>query len=258
MEQKLKNALSIMALVAMLAVSYAAISTAWSYAKAVEPGSYKSFSVAGEGKITVIPDVATFTAKVITEGDKNLDKIQNENTKKVNEIIDYLKSLKIDKKDIKTTSFNVEPRYEYYNCRAGSICTPPAIVGYTVRQSIGGKIRDFSIVGEALSGVVKKGANSVSGLQFVLDDKESAINQAKSEAIARAKERAKVMAKAGGFRLGDLLSIDEINSSAPYALAYDRAAEDEGSFLQTKEEIITIEPGSQEIQETVSLRYEIK
>ena len=259
MEQKLKNALAIMALVAMAAVSYSAISYAWSYAKAVEPGSYKSFSVTGEGKVTAIPDVATFTATVISEGGKGLSEIQAENTKKVNKVIDYLKTLAIEKKDIETTGFNVEPRYEYYNCSHGGVCPPPTIVGYTVRQSVSVKIRDFAVVGEALANVGKNGANSVSALQFTLDDKEAAINEAKAEAIAKAKERARAMAKAGDFRLGDLLSIDEI-SNAPYAVAYGRG-EDQMMLESAKaapDAIPTIEPGSQDIVEIVTLRYEIK
>lgn len=248
-----------MALIAMLAISYSAISYAWSYAKAVEPGSYKSFSVTGEGKVTAIPDVATFTATVISEGGKDLDKVQTENTQKVNKVMDYLKSLEIEKKDIETTGFNVEPRYEYYNCNNGGACPPPTIVGYTVRQSVSVKIRDFAVVGEALANVVKNGANSVSALQFTLDDKEAAVNEAKAEAIAKAKERAKTMAKAGGFRLGDLLSIDEASVNAPYAVVYGRGGAEADMMAKAAPEAIpTIEPGSQEIIEVVTLRYEIK
>lgn len=258
MDQKLKNVLIVVSLVAMLAVSFSAISYAMSYAKSVEPSSFKSFSVTGEGKITAVPDVATFTATVITEGGKDLGSLQKENSTKANKIVVYLKSLKIENKDIKTTSFDVEPRYEYYSCVSGGVCPPPTIVGYTVRQSVNVKIRDFNIVGEALSNVVKNGANSVSALSFTLDKRDEVVNQAKAEAISKAKVRAKAMAKAGGFRLGDLLSIDETNSSMPVA-AYSRGAGSSDQMMKVSMELApTVEPGSQEIIETVSLRYEIK
>lgn len=248
----------IVAIVTMLLISFAAISYARSYAKSVQPSSFKSFTVTGEGKVTAIPDVATFTATVITEGGKDLSSLQKENSDKSNKVVSYLKSLKIEAKDIKTTGFDVEPRYEYYNCVSGGVCPPATIVGYTIRQSVSVKIRDFNIIGDALSNVVKNGANSVSALSFTLDKRDEAVNKAKAEAITKAKERAKAMAKAGDFRLGDLLSIDEVGYSVPMA-AYDRAGGVSNEMLKaTVESTPTIEPGSQEITETVSLRYEIK
>jgi len=216
----------------------------------------RTFAVTGEGKAVAVPDVARFTFSVISEGGKNLDQLQSDNSRKAGQAIAYLKDNGVDEEDIQTSGFNVEPRYEYSSCRDGGVCPPPAIVGYTVRQTVTVKARDFETVGVLLSGVVNKGANSVSNLEFTLDNPEAPVNEAKAEAIEKAKERAKVMAKAGGFRLGRLISIEESGNFATPSSVYGK-----GMDMAVREEAMvapTIEPGSQEITQSVTLRYEIK
>ena len=166
----------------------------------------------------------------------------------------------VKKEDIKTSSYNVEPMYQYYNCnsRDGGVCPPPQIVGYTVRQSVEVKLRDFALIGELLSGVVQNGANSVSQMRFTIDDIEEVRQEARIKAVAKAQEKAKNLAKAAGFTLGKILSIDEgFDGGRPYAYAesYD-AVKTLGAPSPTPSP--TIEPGSQDVTATVNILYEIR
>jgi len=115
-----------------------AVSTLWfvsSYSRAAEPASFRSFQVSGEGSITTIPDIAQFSFGVITQGGINLGITQEENTKEMNTILAFLENQEIEKKDISTKSYQVNPRYQYYSCnREDGPCPPPEIVGYTVQQ----------------------------------------------------------------------------------------------------------------------------
>lgn len=223
-----------------------------SYSKSIQPSSFRSFSVAGEGKVVAIPDIAQFTFSVITQGGTDIAGLQNENTEKTNQAIAFLKAQNIDAKDIKTISYNLEPRYQRYSCKVGELCPPSEIVGYTVTQTVSVKIRDFGKIGIVLSGVIESGANSVSQLSFTIDDQTSLENQARTEAINQAKEKAKLVAKAGGFRMGRLIAIEE--SYQPF-YGY-------GLGGGMKAELVApspaIEPGSQEITINVTLRYEIQ
>ena len=242
------------------------------YSRATEPASFRSFSVSADGKAVVIPDVAEFTFEVITEGGKNLTDSQTENTKKTNDVIAFVKSKGVEAKDIKTQNYSVEPRYQYFNCsvsapvyyRETSIvpptppaCPPAEIVGYTVRQIVSVKVRDFNAVGDILSGVVSNGANSVSQLSFTVDDQTVVENEARAQALEKAK--AKAMADAGDFRLGRLLNISE-GGYGPY---YDKrvmVAESYGMGGDAAPAVPspTIEAGSQEFQITMILTYEIR
>lgn len=262
MNEQFKNYLSIAVIAGILAFSYAAVSYVGTYAKSVEPSSFRSFSVSGEGKTVAVPDVAQFTFTVITQGGSDIAVLQRENTEKANQAIDFAKAKGVDKKDIKTQSYNLEPRYQYFSCPrpvAGSItptpCPPPEIVGYTVRQTVSVKIRDFDKIGDIISGVVENGANSVSQLNFTVDDPTELENQARAEAIAEAKEKAEAIAVAGGFRVGRLLNIVEGGGAIPFYQT--KALEAYGGGIAPAAPAPTIEPGSQEITVNVSLTYGI-
>ncbi|MEK7629892.1 MAG: SIMPL domain-containing protein [Patescibacteria group bacterium] len=257
MNDKIKNYLGGALIVVSLVSAFAAWSFADTYSKSIEPSSFRSFSVSGEGKVTAVPDVAEFSFGVLTEGGKDIAALTNENTTKVNKAIAFVKSEGVADKDIKTENYSLTPRYLTYSCNhpetSGSVSCPPAeIVGYSINQTVSVKVRDFSKIGEALSGVVLNGANTVSSLNFTIDDSNALQNQARAEAISKAKEKAEVIATSGGFSIGRLLSIDEGYSPVPYYSAKETFG------LGGAAPAPVIQPGSQEIQVTVNLRYEIK
>lgn len=261
METKYKNYFGIAGVVALFVFAYAAVSYVNSYSKSIEPSSFRSFSVSGEGKAIAVPDVAEFTFSVITEGGTNLAALQKENTEKTNKAIAFLKANDIDKKDIKTANYGINPRYQNSDCGpvfyGGNLpkqCPPPEIVGYSINQTVSVKIRNFDKIGAVLSGIVQNGANSVSGLSFTVDDRAKLQDQARAEAITKAKARAELIAKAGGFGVGRLLGIEE-GGIAP--IFYERGLSVDGKGGATLPAPV-IEPGSQEITVNVVLRYEIR
>jgi len=241
-----------------------AVSALWyvrAYSNSLGPASYRTFAVSAEGKIVAVPDVAMFTWSVISQGDMGVEDLQKENADKANKIIEFIKSRGIEAKDIKTESYSIEPRYQHYDCNQYHYigytpipCPPPVIVGYTVTQTVSVKIRDFSKISDVLGNVVELGANSVSGISFTVDDPTALQNQARAEAIAKAKSQAKAIALAGGFKLGKLLSIEE--SAVPSPVYYGEALGRGGGG--TIPEVPTIEPGSQTITVNMTLRYEIR
>lgn len=254
MEQKIKNYLWIALTVAVLVGAYAAWRYADAFARSIQPSSFRSFTVSSEGKTVVIPDVAEFSFTVLTEGGKDLKALQDVNAEKMNRAIAFVKSNGVDAKDVRTASYQVEPRYQYYGCRQGP-CPPPEIVGYTVRQTVSVKVRDFAKVGDILAGVVENGANTVSDLRFTLDDRDAAEATARAEAIAKAEVKAEAIAEAAGVSLGRLLSIDEGSGPVPvpyYALSAEQFGRGGGGAIPA------VEPGSEEIRVTVILRYEIR
>lgn len=260
MNEKIKMYVGGAAVIGMLAVSYAAISYVGTYAESIEPSSFRSFSVTADAKVVGVPDVAAFTASVITEGGTDLGTLQETNVERTNKVIAYIKGQGVDEKDVKTEGYAVEPRYETCNysvySQYGGTCPPPKIVGYTVRQTVSVKIRDFSKAGDILAGVVKEGANSVSSLNFTVDDPTELQNEARAKAIEKAKAKAEAIADAGGFSVGRLLGIDE-SGTAPrpyYKEEYGMGGAGDVSATM----VPSIEPGSEDITVTVTLRYEIR
>ncbi len=222
------------------------------YSRSVVPE--RIFTVSGEGKVVAAPDIAQLSIGVLTEGGKNLAELQKQNTEKINRIISYLKEQGIDQKDIKTEYYNISPRYQYFSCPPVPLgfefrpCPPSGIIGYSISQSVSVKIRDLDKTGGIISGVVEQGANTVSGPNFTIDDPVALQNKAREEAIKQAREKAKSIAKAGGFRIGKLISIQEGFSGPP--IIYGLEAKGGAGP--------SIEPGSQDILVAVTLIYEIK
>ena len=246
-------------IVAMLTVAGAVWRYASSYADYGNPSGFRSFSVSGEGKVVAIPDVAKFSFSVTTEGGKNVGVLQADNTVKMNRVIEFVKSNGVEAKDIKTEGYSIEPRYQNFVCDPGELggvreCPPPEIYGYTIRQNVSVKVRDFAKIGDVLSGIVDQGANSVSGLSFTIDDPTTLQAEAREEAIAKAKDKAQELAKTAGFRVGRLLSINE----GGYYPVYERALSYSMGGDAAKAPSPTIEPGSQEVVVSVNLSYEIR
>src|SRR3989344_5720021 len=211
MKDNIKNYLGWVGLLLGLVLCYGV----FTYVSAYQAGqpAVNTFGVSGEGKVVIVPDVAEFSFSVVTEGGLDIAKLSNENNTKINRAITYLKGRGIDAKDIKTASYNLSPRYQ--NCvRSFSSlplgvtkeCPPPSIVGYSIHQSVQVKVREFVLVGEVLTGVTESGANSVSSLDFTIDDPEAARAEAREEAIDLAQQKAKAIARAAGFSIGRLVS----------------------------------------------------
>lgn len=265
MTEKLKGYLGWAIIIALIAVSYGILKYADAYSESVGPASYRSFAVSGEGKAVAVPDILRFTFSVNTQGGLDLGKLQTENTEKINDAIEFVVSKGVDKKDIKTEYYQVEPRMEYYSCPversdAAEPCPPPSIAGYTVRQTVGVKVRDFEVIGEILSGVVENGANEVSQLQFTIDDPSALESQAREAAVKQALEKARAVARAGGFKVGRLLSIDE--GVQPYYPMYEKAISSRAMGMGGAEDaavpVPSVEPGSQDVVINITARYEIK
>jgi len=252
----LRNLLTLALIITLGGVMVLGYKFTESYDRVSTPSNFRSFVVQGDGKAVGVPDIASFSFDVVTEGGIDVAVLQSQNAEQMNRAIDFVAKQGIDKKDIATSQYSINPRYENNNCYYGSDkpCPPPSIAGYTVQQSVFVKVRDFKMISSLLSGVVTNGANTVSGLQFAIDDKTSLENTARTAAIKKAQEKAQSVAEAGGFELGKLLEISE-SFSTPYyqpRIMMDMAVKSESAAVAP-----TIEAGSQEISINVSLKYEI-
>lgn len=260
MDRKVKIYFGVVKMALLAVVVFSVASYAYTYSRSIEPSAFRSFSVNGEGKVVTIPDVAEFSFTALTQGGTNLASLQKENTGKANGAIAFVKSKGVEDKDISTQSYNVTPRYQHFDCQSFPLrekaisCPPSEIVGYAVSQTTLVKVRNFDIVGELLSGVVENGANSISQLSFTIDDPIKVENEARAQAIEKAKEKAKAIAKAGDFRLGRLLSIQEGGGIYPFA----RKSPGVGGTFAEAAVAPSIEPGSQDVLVAMTLTYEIR
>lgn len=211
-------------------------------------GTARTFSVGAEGKAIATPDLATFTASVITEG-TSPERLEESNTKKMDAVMRFVKDEGIEEKDLKTIAYNLLPKYSY-----GEQWTRSAIIGYTLTQTVQVKVRDLSRVPKIVGGLSKAGANEIGAIQFTVEEPETVQAEARAEAFRKAKEKAKEMAKESGVRIKRVMNFSEYQNGpiTPYAAGYAMKAEDLRS-----DTLPPIQPGENEFVVQISVTYEI-
>jgi hypothetical protein len=220
-------------------------------------------TVSGEAEVTAIPDITRVWFSVEVEK-ATVEAAQEEASKKTNDVIAFLEDQDIDKKDIKTTGYNVYPRYEYEKKQIVCItypCDPigeRVLKGYTVTQSIEVKLRDTDKTGNILAGLGSRGVTNINGPSFEIDDPDALEQEAKEKAIEQAREKAEKLAKALGVRLGDVVSFSE--GGGGYPIYYGRGGADMTVAESAAPKALPPEVpiGENTISAYVSVTYEIK
>jgi len=204
---------------------------------AVRPGLAAGAHAPGDA---LVPDVARVSVGVTVTNPK-VKAARDAAAKSMNEIIDAIKALGIDQKDIRTTSIDLSPQY--------SNSSTPKIVGYRMSAQLQVTVRDLDKTGDVVDTATAKGATEVNGLWFEVSDPAKAMDEARAAAIAKARTSAAAMAQAGGVALGAVVSISESSVAVPGpyyqgAMTLDAAG-------------TTVQPGTQDVQASVTVVFEI-
>jgi uncharacterized protein YggE len=205
-----------------------------------------TFSVTGEGKVSVPPDIAVISAGVQAQG--NTAKIaQDQLNKNMNAVSAAVKVAGVDSKDIQTSGYNINPTYNY---QTGG----QRITGYQASSNLTIKVRAIDRANAVIDAATGAGATNVGGITFDVDDKTKAQNEARQKAVADAKSKAENAARIAGFSLGKIINYSEDFGNAvrpiPMLAKADLAG---GGGVPTQ-----VETGTNEITVTVTLSYQIQ
>ena len=222
-----------------------------------------SIVVSGKGEVVVKPDIATVS---FTVTDENIDVgvAQDSVNKTTANVLAYVKTQGVADADVKTTAYNISPRYEYVNaanqvldCNIYSNCYSGKriIAGYDVTQSLDVKIRDLTKAGKIVSGLGEFGVKDMSGLFFSVDKQDEIMKQARDLAIADARADAERISKALGAKLGKIMTFSE-NSNYPYPVMY--AAKAVAPSMAGTVSDAVLPTGENTITSNVSVTYEIR
>ena len=204
----------------------------------------RTLTVTGNGKVFLTPDIANVSIGVHTEGTDAAEAVSTNNAQ-TQQVIEELKGMAVEAKDIQTTNFSIYPRQEYDN--NGNLTG----ITYVVDNTVYVTVRDLSKIGDLLNTVVQSGANSISGIQFDVADRVKALSDARKAAVDNARAQAEELAQAAGVQLGPVQSI-AISSSTPIPLAQSREA------LAAPAAEVPISPGQLSISVDVTVVYEIQ
>jgi uncharacterized protein len=212
----------------------------------------RTISVSAEGKTTVTPDLAESSFSVVSQG-KNPQDLADSNNQKISAVVTFLKSEGLTDNDIKTTSYNLAPDYQYDRNTQRNYIT-----GYTVTQTVTVKMRDFAKVPEIIGGLTPLGVNQIGGINFSVENDEKFLSVARADAFAKAKAKAEEMAGQNGVRLGRVLNVAESQGVMPYSYYASAAKSMAPAPMAAEVAVPTIEPGTQEVKDDVTITYELE
>ena len=173
-----------------------------------------SITVSGYDSVTVVPTIANITMGVTTT---NKDAIisQSDNAKKMDAVYKALYALGIPKDKIKTTSYTINPRYDYLQ-------TGTVLVGYDVSNFIQVTVTDLKKVSNVIDLTVKQGINQSNTITFNITDeqREGIYLKALAAAVDNAKSKAMALSAAAGVTIAKPAQIIENSSSVNVPVPY--------------------------------------
>jgi uncharacterized protein len=169
-----------------------------------------AISVSGEATVSVAPDQAQIEGGVTSDA-KTAREASDANNAAMGKVLLALKGAGIDEKDYQTSRLSLQPQY----APATPNRNTPQISGYRASNRITIKVRDIAKVANVIDTLVSAGANEIGGINFIVTQASKALDEARAKAVADARRKAEIYAKAAGVTLGEPLSIIEEGAAPP-------------------------------------------
>ena len=199
-------------------------------------GPDRSITASGLGSVTTVPDRAHFSFGVQAQSRTASQALEAADAQ-LGRVVAALRSAGIAQADIQTEQISLSPRTSEDGVQ---------IVGYMAVSSVSVRVRNLDRAGPVVDAAVGAGANQVYGPSLTRSDQEAVYRSALKAAYADARAKAQALAEAAGVTLGAMTSTVE-GGAAPMPLAAGRAEDAKA----------TIEPGTQEIQASVSVTFAV-
>ena len=206
-------------------------------ASAVDPvPATDSVTVTGTGVVTAVPDRAQISAGVESRATTARAALQA-NAAAMEKVIDALKAR--GGTDVTTQTVSLSTAFDEQGRPNGFVASNVA----SAETSLSG-------AGALIDAAVAAGANTIYGPSLSRSDADALYDQALEKAVADAKERAALLAKAAGRELGRVTALVESGAAEmPMFAAKREAAADAGTPVVS---------GGQDTSASVSVTYELR
>jgi len=200
--------------------------------------------VTGEGTISAAPDYAEITGGVTTKA-KTAKEASDANAKLMAAVIAALRDVGIAQKDIATTQFSVQPVYTTQSN------TESKLTGFSASNQVAVNIRQMDKVGDIADRMVAAGATNIGNLVFQHSDASQLLDQAREAAVADARRKAELYARASGVTLGRVLWISENSAYTPFS------SPERGMMFRTKAVETPIASGEDTLSVAITVGFDI-
>ena len=202
--------------------------------------------VTAEGMTTRVPDIATIRSGVVSQGATAAAAL-SDNAARMARVLAAVKRAGVQPRDVQTSNVSLSPQYRYADGK------PPEITGYQANNTVAIRFRDIARSGAILDALVAEGANQIDGPNLSIDQPDAALDEARTDAVKRARARAELYARAAGLTVSRIVSISENgqnDGSSPPPRVYAMAAR---APAPTQ-----IAAGETDVTVTISVRFLLK
>ncbi|MFA6266296.1 MAG: SIMPL domain-containing protein [Pseudolabrys sp.] len=200
----------------------------------------RQITVTGEANVAVVPDTVIIRLGVTSQA-KTAREASDANAKQMTTVLGVIKESGIADRDVQTSRLSLQPQYDPN--KAGLA----RLLGFQVTNQVTIRIREIDKLPGILDRAIAAGANEMSGIEFIVSEQSKLLDQARDDAVADARRKAELYAKAAGAKLGNVISIVEEGSSPPPRPVMQ--AMRAGS--------VPVAPGEQLLRASVTVTYEL-
>jgi hypothetical protein len=200
--------------------------------------------IAATGEVSRAPDVAIIGTGVVTRAATAGDALA-QNAARLDRVRAALRRAGIAERDVQTSTVSLNPDYVYAEGQ------PPRLTGYQATNQLTVRFRDIRASGRIIDALVAEGANQINGPTLTIDKPESALDEARTRALAVGRARAELYARSLGLRVVRLVSVTEGGGGVPgpvpiAAMRAERSAD------------TAIVPGEQQLSVTLQMSFELR
>ena len=148
---------------------------------------------------------------------------------------------------MQTSRLSLQPQYVQSQ---GSKSGPNVVSGYRASNRVNIRLRDVSKVAGTIDTLVSSGANEIGGINFMVEKASKLLDEAREQAIADARRKAEIYARAAGVTLGAPVSISEDGNGSPVPMTF--------SKMRGMAAAAPIAQGEETLRVTVNVAWSIK
>ncbi len=208
----------------------------------------RMITVQGQAHRDMVPDMASIDVTVESKN-REAATAKKEMDAKLEKLYALSAKMGIDKKYLKTNYALLQPSYIYNEGKQ-------IFEHYHALTAVKITIKDMSKTGELMQALVGAGFDNMGGLQYSVDDEQSATQEVMLEALDNARAKAEKMASRMNEKLGRVLQISEGSAQhdRPQPIMM-RAAKAEGFAADAA---MAPPAGEQRINATATVSFELK
>ena len=214
----------------------------------------RSIRVTGKGKIKVHPDITRITL-TLSGVEKDYAEALARSAQETEALKELLTEFGFERSDLKTLSFDVDTKYEYYQSHGDS---KKRFAGYEFTHRLKVEFSsDNKMLGKILYALAASELHPDFQISYTVADPEASKNELLGKAVKDAMTKASVLADVSGVKLLDIQSIDYSWSELDIEVgSFNNLCKYDGS-VGGGSLVLDIEPDDIDLTDTVTVVWEI-